>query len=72
MLAHVRPNLLDTLLRFADGSRPAEEDPITEVLARSCFGGQPYARKSSLRESVEERPATISCSTTERGARSSR
>jgi hypothetical protein len=29
----VRSNLIETLLRYADGSRPAEEDPITEVLA---------------------------------------
>jgi hypothetical protein len=31
--AGVRSNLIETLLRFADGSRPREEDPITEVLA---------------------------------------
>lgn len=29
----MRPNLLDTLLCFASGGRPAEEDPITEVIA---------------------------------------
>lgn len=29
----VKRNLLDTLLRFAAGSQPAEEDPITEILA---------------------------------------
>lgn len=29
----MRSNLLNTLLRFAESQRPAEEDPITEILA---------------------------------------
>ncbi len=42
----MRSNLIDTLLRFAESQRPAEEDPITEILAwllasestiRDCF-----------------------------------